>query len=221
MEVYTKENPYFETFGTDILKNLKHIKNQKVYEDLIEAAVSVTEKFAWNKDQKAIVAFVVKDNRIKNPNKKLQKVIQSHQLSTGKKAPDLIAMQSLVAINKTFALKTAALSSKYSLLLFYQSGCGHCDTAIAWLKSQYEELTVKGIKIISIAGDTDQDTFAKSASAFPWSDKYRDVEGMNGINFKNYAIMGTPTMFLLDSKGIIIEKIATIEQLLARMEQKR
>ena len=35
-----------------------------------------------------------------------------------------------------------------------------------------------------------------------------------GINFKNYAVMGTPTMFLLNSKGIIIEKIATVEQLL-------
>jgi hypothetical protein len=37
---------------------------------------------------------------------------------------------------------------------------------------------------------------------------------MNGINFKNYSVMGTPTMFLLDSKGIIVEKIATIEQLM-------
>jgi hypothetical protein len=29
--------------------------------------------------------------------------------------------------------------------------------------------------------------------------------------------MGTPTMFLLDIKGIIIEKIATIEELLVCM----
>jgi hypothetical protein len=29
--------------------------------------------------------------------------------------------------------------------------------------------------------------------------------------------MGTPTMFLLDIKGIIIEKIATIEELLVWM----
>jgi hypothetical protein len=37
---------------------------------------------------------------------------------------------------------------------------------------------------------------------------------MNGIYFKNYSVMDTPTIFLLDSKGIIVEKIATIEQLM-------
>jgi hypothetical protein len=31
--------------------------------------------------------------------------------------------------------------------------------------------------------------------------------------------MGTPTMFLLDIKGIIIEKIATIEELLVWMRK--
>jgi hypothetical protein len=37
---------------------------------------------------------------------------------------------------------------------------------------------------------------------------------MNGVNFKNYAVIGTPTMFLLDDKGIIVQKPATVEELL-------
>jgi hypothetical protein len=56
-----------------------------------------------------------------------------------------------------------------------------------------------------------------TAASFPWKDKICDGQGMNGINFKNYSVMGTPTMFLIDSKGIIIEKIATIEELLVWM----
>jgi hypothetical protein len=37
---------------------------------------------------------------------------------------------------------------------------------------------------------------------------------MNGINFKNYAVLGTPTIYVLDSKGIILSKMATISEVL-------
>lgn len=215
VEAYVKESPYHETFGTDIAGNLKRIKNQQVYEDLIDAALSVTEKFAWNKDYEAIVDFIVKDNRIKNPQGKIQKMIQSYNLAIGKKAPDLVLINSKGTKLTTTILKTAKLNSKYTLLLFYQSDCGHCETAIAALKSQFQELTAKGIKIISIAGDLDQKTFETSAETFPWATKYRDAEGMNGINFKNYAVIGTPTMYLLDRKGVILKKLATVDELMA------
>ena len=86
MEAYVKESPYHETFGEDVVKNLKRIKNGQVYEDLVDASISVTEKFGWQKDQETIVAFILKDNRIKKPEGKLQKVIQSYTLSNSKKA---------------------------------------------------------------------------------------------------------------------------------------
>ncbi|MFN0083072.1 MAG: TlpA family protein disulfide reductase [Ferruginibacter sp.] len=213
IEAYAIEGPYYQTFGRDVVENLKRVKDLQVYEDLIDAAISVTEKFSWNKDQEAIVAFIVKDNRIKKPEGKLEKVIQSFTLSNGKKAPDLVITNPFGEINKTKTIKAAKLNSKYSLLLFYQSGCGHCETLIEELKPKYKDMVYKGIKIISIAGDTDQDTFTKTASSFPWSDKYRDVKGMNGINFKNYGVIGTPTMYLLDNKGIIIQKIANLAEL--------
>jgi peroxiredoxin len=213
MEVYTKESLYYGAFGADVANNLKRIENQQVYEDLIDAAISVTEKFSWTKDQEAIVDFIIKDNRIKNPTGKLEKIIQSYQLTIGKKSPNL-TLTNTVGNNTTTVLKTDALKSKYTLLVFYQSDCGHCETAIAGLKSNYKDLVAKGFKIISFAGDVDQEVFATTAASFPWAAKYRDVEGMNGVNFKNYAVIGTPTMFLLDDKGIIVQKPATVEELL-------
>jgi peroxiredoxin len=213
MEVYTKESLYYGAFGADVANNLKRIENQQVYEDLIDAAISVTEKFSWTKDQEAIVDFIIKDNRIKNPTGKLEKIIQSYQLTIGKKSPNL-TLTNTVGNNTTTVLKTDALKSKYTLLVFYQSDCGHCETAIAGLKSNYKDLVAKGFKIISFAGDLDQEVFATTAASFPWAAKYRDVEGMNGVNFKNYAVIGTPTMFLLDDKGIIVQKPATVEELL-------
>jgi hypothetical protein len=46
MEVNTKESPYHQSFGADVASNLKRIKNQQVFENLIDAAISVTEKFS-------------------------------------------------------------------------------------------------------------------------------------------------------------------------------
>ena len=220
MEVYTKESLYFGAFGADVASNLKRIKNQQVYEDFIDAAISVTEKFSWTKDQETIVDFIIKDNRIKNPTGKLEKIIQSYQLGIGKKSPNLTLTNTVGNNNTTTVLKTDALKSKYTLLVFYQSDCGHCETAIATLKTNYKDLVAKGIKIISIAGDLDPAAFTKTAASFPWAAKYRDVGGMNGVNFKNYAVIGTPTMYVLDKKGVILSKMATIAEVLDFVNKK-
>jgi thiol-disulfide isomerase/thioredoxin len=214
LEAYIKESPYYQTFGADVVENLKRIKNQQVYEDLIDACISITEKFSWEKDQDVIVDFILKDNRIKNPTTKLQKIIEAQNLSIGKKAPDLQITNPFETNGKTIVLKTFELKSKYSLLLFYQSDCGHCQTTLEGLISNYQEIIKKGVKIISIAGDLDQTTFLKTANQVIWKDNYCDVNGMNGINFKNYAVLGTPTMFLLDSKGQILSKMATVSEVI-------
>ncbi len=219
IEAYVKEGAYYQTFGSDVIRNLKSIKNQQVYEDFIDATISVTEKFAWDKDQEVIVDFIIKDNRIKKPTAKLQKVIKAHNLSIGKTAPNLQITNPFVANSKTMVLKTSEFRSKYSLLLFYQSDCGHCKTTIEGLKDKFQELVKNGIKIISIAGDTNQETFKTTATQLPWHDAYCDLQGMNGVNFNNYAVLGTPTMFILDSKGIIISKLATIDEVLDFVKQ--
>jgi len=219
LEAYEKESPYHHLFGEDVVENLKRIKNQQVYEDLIDAAIAITQKFGWNKEEEAIVKFIVKDKRIKNPQGKLEKIMQSNAVVIGKKGPNLVLTNTTENKSTTTVLKTNQLNAKYSLLLFYQTGCGYCETLLTGLKSQYPALIKKGVKTISIAGDTDQAVFAKSSSDFPWQNKYREPEGMNGINFKNYGVIGTPTLFLVNSKGIIIEKMATLEQLMAWMEK--
>ena len=100
-------------------------------------------------------------------------------------------------------------------MVFYRSGCGPCEETMQGLTGNYKDLIAKGIRIISIAADTDEQVFSNTAFPHPWIDKYCDFEGMNGINFKNYAIIGTPTMYILDHKGFILSKMATVTELLA------
>ena len=141
----------------------------------------------------------------------------------GKQAPDIVIKENVgsekeVNLVNTL-LKTDAFASKYSLLLFYQSDCGPCKQTIAALKKQYSNLVAKGIKIVALSADTDPQVFKDNAAAFPWKDTYCNLEGFNGVNFKSYAVTGTPTMFVLDSKGILLKKIATIKQLLTWSEK--
>jgi thioredoxin-related protein len=136
----------------------------------------------------------------------------------GTQAPDIVIKENIgsekeVNLVNTL-LKTATLASKYSLVLFYQSGCEPCKQTVAALKEHYSNLVAKGIKIVALSADTDPQVFKDSAAAFPWKDSYCNLEGFNGVNFKNYAVTGTPTMYVLDSKGIIIEKLATVDDLL-------
>ena len=75
MEVYTKESLYFGAFGADVASNLKRIKNQQVYEDLIDAAISVTEKFSLTNDQEAFVDFIITAQQLE-----LKQSVANHQL---------------------------------------------------------------------------------------------------------------------------------------------
>ncbi len=219
IEAYVKEGAYYQTFGADVVKNLIRINNQQVYEDLIDASISVTEKFSWNTDQDVIIDFVIKDNRIKNPTPRLQKKIEAHNVSIGNRAPNLLITNPFGTNQKTTVLKTSELNSKFSLLLFYQSDCGHCKTTIESLKNKYQDLVQMGVKIISIAGDIDHESFKKTATLFPWTDVYCDVQGMNGINFKNYGVIGTPTIYILDTEGNIFSKPTTITEVLDFVKQ--
>ena len=140
-------------------------------------------------------------------------------MSIGNRAPNLLITNPFGTNQKTTVLNTSELNSKFSLLLFYQSDCGHCKTTIESLKNKYQDLVQMGVKIISIAGDIDHESFKKTATLFPWTDVYCDVQGMNGINFKNYGVIGTPTIYILDTEGNIFSKPTTITEVLDFVKQ--
>lgn len=101
-----------------------------------------------------------------------------------------------------------------SLIVFYETGCGSCHKELEILKGKYKLLTDNGIRVISIAADTDKEVFVSTSSAFPWADKLCDYEGFDGHNFRNYGIVGTPTFVLTDKEGIVRGRYAQIKELL-------
>jgi thiol-disulfide isomerase/thioredoxin len=199
---------------TDANSILKGIKSDAVYTDFV---INLTKELT--KAGKDDVLFALIPN-IKNAKRLLNYngVLNIFKQDLTGKAPDLTIITyngTKEAKNQiTTVLKTDDLKSKFTLLVFYKSGCGPCEKTMKGLIDNYNVLTVKGFKIISIAADTDEIFFKDTSLTYPWSDKYCDFEGTKGINFKNYAVIGTPTIYVLDSKGIILSKMATITEVL-------
>jgi thioredoxin-related protein len=217
LDIYAKGGLYNAKFGEDMVVLMKKTNSNAVVTDLAEATISICAQFSWHTDQDAIVDYLIASNRISNPKGGLKKLMQMQAIAVGKQAPDLILTSHIGRVedhnHQTTLLKTNELSENKTLLIFYQSGCGHCETTMNELKSNYDDLTKKGVRVVAISGDTDPLVFKNTANSYPWKDSYCDLEGLTGINFKNYAVLGTPTMILIDKKGNIAAKIATIEEL--------
>ena len=190
------------------------------YTDFVGKITYYLTTFGKDNYVAAIADAVVGSGKVHTYAGSLQVYIKT---TMGKQAPDIVIKENIGSEKEvnlvSTLLKTDALASKYSLLLFYKSVCGPCKQTIGALKEHYSNLVAKGIKIVALSADTDLQLFKDSAAAFPWKDTYCNLEGFKGVNFKSYAVTGTPTMFVLDSKGILIKKIATIEQLLTWSEK--
>jgi peroxiredoxin len=107
-----------------------------------------------------------------------------------------------------------APNAKYTpintLVVFHESGCNMCENELAQLIGNYPVLREKGYEIISIAADQDKETFEKTAAAFPWKEKLCDYKGFDGVNFKNFQIIGAPTMFVTDKEGKIVGRYSRL-----------
>jgi thiol-disulfide isomerase/thioredoxin len=199
---------------SDATTILNRIKSDVVYTDFV---INLTKELTKSGKDDALFALIP---TIKNSKRLLRYdgALNIFKQDLTGKAPDL----SIVRYNGTkeaknqitTVIKTDDLKSKFTLLVFYKSGCGPCEETMVGLVDNYKEMVSKGIKIVSIAADTDEKVFKDTSLAHPWGDKYCDFEGTKGINFKNYAVIGTPTMYILDSKGIILSRLATITEVL-------
>jgi len=56
--------------------------------------------------------------------------------------------------------------------------------------------------------------FKRSKLAFPWEDTFCDFKGMLGVNFRSYAVLGTPTLVLINAKGIIELRTSKLDEVL-------
>jgi len=211
-----------EKFAKDFKLISDRIKKPAQYTEFVGKTTFFLTSYGKDNYIDAIANTVVKSGKVTEYLGSMQVYIKAVE---GMQAADLvITEQKGKEKPKTKTIKSADFAKgkyKKTLILFYQTDCGHCETVLNELIANYKEIAAKGVRIISIAGDTDQETFTKKAATFPWTDKYKDVEGMNGINFRNYAAVGTPMLFLMDKSGKIEAKVIHYKDLMEAIDKKK
>jgi thiol-disulfide isomerase/thioredoxin len=220
---YDKAAPYHEMFGKDIITALERTQKPEAYTKLAEAAFSITEQFNWGEAQTEIVDYLTQkaDARLLNTSGKVAQIYASKNIQIGKQAPDLIIPVHIGKVEE-HKHKSKVIQSKYFaqnrfkkiLLIFYKSGCGPCEELMQQLPQYYEKLQTKGFRLITFSADENEQVFENASNSYQWTDKYCDYDGIKGVNFKNYAVTGTPTIFLIDEFGKIESKLASMDEII-------
>jgi thiol-disulfide isomerase/thioredoxin len=119
------------------------------------------------------------------------------------------------------------IKAKYKLLVIWEPTCGHCMKEIPQIDSMYKaaNLKAKGVKIIGICSEVNEKAwkeFIVKNQLNDWVHLY-DPEHRS-IYKSKYDVYSTPTIYLLDEKGIIVGKridhsnIASLVDMLEKQE---
>lgn len=89
------------------------------------------------------------------------------------------------------------------VVLFFESGCHSCQGIIEELAAACDSLQAAGVRIVSIASDSEPATYRTYAAKLPWKDKYCDYESFSGVYFACWGVAYTPAMYYVDGEGIV------------------
>ena len=168
----------------------------------LSTALTTCERNNWQQAQEVMLRdFLMTYPTLLVSDPKLKRMLGAYGLNKGSQAP------ALAGLSKPL--------TQTAILFFFESDCDHCRQELNWLSARYEEITAKGYRIISIAADTRENNYRNTAAGFTWDkeDSLCDFNGFEGENFKNYGIIGTPTIFVIDKDGVILGKYAKLEEI--------
>ncbi len=144
----------------------------------------------------------------------LQKILQrADKLSPiliGKIAPNMALLDtSLKAYTQLWAIK-----AKYTVMIFWDPGCGHCKKEIEHINTFWKENGSKyDIKIYSVCTDTNLTSWKKLIEE-KQIDDWINVNGTRsalGNYHELYDVFSTPLIFILDEEKKIIAKKLSAE----------
>lgn len=209
-------------FYADFNTLTNRIHDPKIYTDFTEKVTDFLQANGMDSQIDVINPIVINSKKITNYSGNL---IVYQKKIIGIQAPDIVITEHIGSVldhnHKTKILKSkdfAAEGYKKTAVIFYLSGCGPCENLMQQLPENYKLLMDMGVRIISISADTDPEVFRSSSSQYPWTDKYCDFEGIKGVNFINYTVSGTPTIFLIDKAGKVENKMSSLEELLDKLK---
>lgn len=108
------------------------------------------------------------------------------------------------------------ITADFTVLIFWESDCGHCKTEVPKLYKEYGELKEKGVEVVAVhmlggeEGKKQWVDFVNKHELYDW------INAWNPYDYKykmQYDIYSTPVVYLLDENKKIIAKRIGIDQL--------
>lgn len=146
-------------------------------------------------------------------------------LLIGKQAPNLILLDTTGKWQNLYEVK-----AKFTVLYFWDSGCGHCKKVTPKLLEVYEQYKDKGVEVYAVGTEFENDDWKKyiHKNGLNWinvSDTPEANENayelikqgkttLESLNFRDtYDIFSTPKVFLLDANKKIVATKLSPEQI--------
>ena len=131
-------------------------------------------------------------------------------LLIGKKAPAVIMQDTL---GKEVALYE--VKARYTILLFWDEGCGHCKKEMPKMVELYKNLKPKGVQIYAVETEDNVKAWKKYIKEhnLDFINVYQPDQYKRAVTKKIYDIYSTPVIYLLDENKVIKAKRIDVEQL--------
>lgn len=172
-------------------------------------ALDLLDELAKNLDEEVVArrvtpwrAPVERWVRLLDADEKVKPGRNAPEFTTPDLDGEMVSLYSLVADNEVV------------LLDFWASWCGPCIKTFPDLKEIYADYRDKGFEIVALSVDSDTDDWEDSVVEHetPWVNLGEIVEEPGPIS-ESYGVMFIPKGFVLDSKGCIVQKDLTTDQL--------
>lgn len=126
-------------------------------------------------------------------------------LSAGAVAPDVLLPD---REQKKIALKQVAAAHKVTLVLFWAAHCGKCRAELPYLKELYQKYKAQGLEVYAINIDENKFNWrdALDELQLAWINVSDEGQLKDSKVLEQFNIQHTPSLFLIDAKGLILDK---------------
>ncbi len=186
----------------------KSLLREKLYENLINIALSVDKAYAGKLSKVAFEEYPESAS--------LKKIKESFPPGIGDEAPEIVMMNP-----EGKELKLSDLRGKVVLLDFWASWCGPCIRESPNVVAAYNKYNEKGFEVFGVSLDNNKDRWVGAIQKYNllWPNHVSDLKKWNSAAGRKYGVSGIPATFLIDENGIIIAKDLRGQKLDATLAQ--
>jgi peroxiredoxin len=138
-----------------------------------------------------------------------EKVTTMKPLLVNKVIPDLTLSDTLKR-----PISIHGIKADYTVLVFYSPSCGHCKESAPKLKEFYDKNKATGVKVLAVATEQSPEEWKKFIHTYKLEEILHGYDYSSRVNyFRDYDVVSTPTVYILDKNKKIIARKMPVEQL--------